>query len=136
MGIVRTMARAVVHGPLRFQGLDIPNLYTEQLIARLQTLLQYGSQPEDVTGSMIRYTAEAFRLELGVAGELFEAPAALAAVVTDSWIKACWLDMVTHDIHIKSDIPDFKLPRAGDGEIMLAFLKAGFHTEELATLNR
>jgi len=110
MGIVRTLAWAVVHGPLQFQGLDIPNLYMEQLITCLQMLLQYGLQLEDVTGSMIRYMAEAFRLELGVAGELFDAPAALAPVVTDSWIKACWLDMVNQDIHITSDIPDFNLP--------------------------
>jgi len=53
MGIVCTMAHAVVHGPLWYQGLDILNLHTEQLIAWLQTLLQYGLQLEDVTGSMI-----------------------------------------------------------------------------------
>jgi len=53
----------VVHGPLHYQGLDIPNLYTEQMIAQLTTLLQYGSQEEDVTGYLIRYTVEAFRLE-------------------------------------------------------------------------
>jgi len=53
MGIVRMMAQAVVHGPLCYHGLDIPNLYTEQLLACLQALLQYSPQAEDVTGSLI-----------------------------------------------------------------------------------
>jgi len=44
--------------------------------------------------------------------------------------------MAEQDIHITSDIPDFNMPQVGDGEIMLAFLKAGFHSEELAMLNR
>jgi len=68
MGVVRTMARDVVHGPLCYQGLDILHLYTEQMLTRFSTLLQYGSQVEDVTGSLIRFTAEAFWLELGLVG--------------------------------------------------------------------
>jgi len=63
-------------------------------------------------------------------------PVTLALAVTDSWIKACWLDMANHDIYITSDIPDFNLPQAGDSELMLAFLRVGFCTEELAMLNR
>jgi len=59
MGVVQILAWVVVPGPLWFQGLNIPNLYMEQLITRLQALLQYRLQLEDVTGRMIRYTAEA-----------------------------------------------------------------------------
>jgi len=53
IGVVRTMARDVVHGPLCYQGLDIPNLYTEQMLTRLTTLLQYGQQEDNITGSLI-----------------------------------------------------------------------------------
>jgi len=136
MGVVRTLARAVVHGPVRYQGLEIPNLYTEQMVARITTLLQYGPHGDDVTGSLLRFNAEAFRLELGIMGQVFEAPAALAPGITDSWIKASWLDMVNHNIHITADIPDFQTPREGDKEIMRVFLRAGFGTEEIASLNR
>jgi len=72
MGVVRTMARDVVHRPLCYQGLDIPNLYTEQILARISTLLQYGPQVDDVKGSLIRFTAEAFRLELEIVGQICE----------------------------------------------------------------
>jgi len=53
MGVVRTLARAVVHGPVRYQGLEVPNLYTEQMVVRITTLLQYGPHDDDVTGSML-----------------------------------------------------------------------------------
>jgi len=39
MGINRHFPRAVAHGPRSHQGLDIPNLFTEQLIAHISTLL-------------------------------------------------------------------------------------------------
>jgi len=121
MGIVWMMARVVVHGPLCYQGLDLPNLYMEQCIARLQTLLQYGLQAKDVTGSLIRYMAEAFRLELGIMGQVFNARVALAPIVTELWIKACWLNMAHHNIHITTNIPNFMVPRAGDSKLMIAF---------------
>jgi len=53
MGVVQTMAQVVVHGPLMYQGLDIPSLYMEQLVAQIMALLQYGSQLEDVMGRLI-----------------------------------------------------------------------------------
>jgi len=97
----------VVHGPLCYQGLNIPNLYTEQIIAWLQALLQYGPQAEDVMGSLLHYTAEVFQMEVGMTGPIFEAPIVLKPAVTNSWIKECWLDMAHHDIHITEDIPNF-----------------------------
>jgi len=60
------MARDVVHGLLCYQGLDIQILYIEQMLAQLGTLLQYGPQEEDVTGSLIQYAVEAFWLEVGI----------------------------------------------------------------------
>jgi len=125
-----------VHGPLCYQGLDVPNLYTEQTTARLQALLQYGPQADDLMGSLIRYTAEAFQMEAGVTGLIFEAPIAIEPAITNSWIKECWLDMQHYDIHITEDIPDFTVPRAGDKELMRVFVTAGFCNEEIASLNR
>jgi len=137
MGVVRMAARAAVHGPLRYQGLDIPNLYTEQMVACITTLLRYGLNAEDITGSLIRFNAEALRSELGMTGQVFEAPAALSPGIMDSWIKASWLDMVKHNISLKSDIPDFPVPREGNQELMRTFLQVGFCKEELlAALNR
>jgi len=39
IGCIRSMPRAVVHGPLGQAGLNIPNLYTEQAVTQLIMLL-------------------------------------------------------------------------------------------------
>jgi len=106
------------------------------MVACITTLLQYGPNTDNVMGNMIRFNAEAFRMELGVTGQVFDAPAALGPGITESWIKATWLDMVNHDIHVMLDIPDFQVPREGDQEIMRVFLRAGVRQDEIATLNR
>ncbi len=53
MGVVWTLTRAIVHGPIQYQGLEIPNLYTKQMIACIATLLQYRPQEDDITGRLI-----------------------------------------------------------------------------------
>jgi len=106
------------------------------MLARISTLLQYGPQADDVTGSLIRFTAEAFQLELGIVGQIFKVPAVLAPAIMDSWIKACWLDMAQSKIHIYLDIPEIEMPWMRDVELMRAFIRAGYRTEELATINR
>ncbi len=42
IGCIRSMPRAVVHGPLEKAGLNIPNLYTEQFVTQLTMLLHHG----------------------------------------------------------------------------------------------
>ncbi len=50
----RNFPRAVAHGPVTYQGLNLLNLHTEQLIAHILTVLKYGNLPDDPTGSLIR----------------------------------------------------------------------------------
>jgi len=45
MGINQHFPQAVAHGPRSHQGLEIPNLFTEQICAHITTLLQFGFQP-------------------------------------------------------------------------------------------
>jgi len=47
MGINQNFLWAVAHGLLKFQGLNLPNLYTKQLVTHLMTLLQYGAHHDD-----------------------------------------------------------------------------------------
>jgi len=60
MGINQHFPQAIVHGPRSHQGLDIPNLFMEQLIAHIVTLLQFGSQQDNPTGHLIQVNAEDF----------------------------------------------------------------------------
>jgi len=90
-GFVRTFPHALAHGPLHSCGINIPNLFTKQTLAHIHMLLKFSNQPQDLTGFLLRATGELMRLELGVQGQLFEAPTILQDVVMESWLKHTWL---------------------------------------------
>jgi len=46
--------RIVAHGPKKYQGLEIPELHLEQLISHIMALLQFGTDKQDITGTLIR----------------------------------------------------------------------------------
>jgi hypothetical protein len=70
-GIVRTFPTAIAHAPLQYQGLGIPDLYATQQIKHVMTLLKFGGT-NTVTGAMIQYSLELFKLEIGVSRRLQE----------------------------------------------------------------
>jgi len=67
-----------------------PQLFTEQLIAHVTTILRYGPNQQDPTGSLLHVTSKAMQLEVGYNGKLLAAPLLLADNVTASWIKHMW----------------------------------------------
>ena len=44
MGVFRTINHAYLYGPIRYQGLAFPSLYTELCIERLKLLLKHGGR--------------------------------------------------------------------------------------------
>jgi len=54
LGVNRNFPRAVAHGLVTYQGLNLPNLHTEQLITHILTVLKYSNLSDDPTGSLIR----------------------------------------------------------------------------------
>ncbi len=135
-GVIRTFPRALAYGPLQYGGLEIPNLYTEQIIAHITTILRYGSHRDDLTGSLMHATAESMRLELGYNGELLAAPIMLAANVTTSWLKHVWLSTQEVAITLATDFAEVPSQRNGDIEIMRLFIRSGWRQPELYTLNQ
>jgi len=65
-------------------------------------------------------------LELGLRGQIFEAPLILQELDTDSWMKHTWMTTCQADIHIFADIPDFPLNHHRDKELIQLFLQNGF----------
>jgi hypothetical protein len=49
-GIVRTIPRVPVYGPIEYQGLGIPDLYTSQGISHIERILKYSHIDDDITG--------------------------------------------------------------------------------------
>jgi len=117
-GVVHTFPRDLTHGPLDYEGLEIPHLYTEQLIAHVQMLLCYGPSIANPTGMLIHATGEAMQLEIGFGGELLATPLSLAENVTPSWIKHVWTSMQECGVTLSIDFTDIPPQRHGDIEIM------------------
>jgi len=58
-------------------------------------------------GFLLQVTAELMQLELGLQGQLFDAPMILQDMVTDSWMKQTWLATCQSNLHLFIDITDF-----------------------------
>jgi len=135
-GVIRTFPRALAHGPLEYGGLDIPNLFTEQIIAHISTLLRYGPSPNESSGTLLHASGEAMRLELGYNGELLAAPLVLAENVTNSWIKHVWTSTQERAITVSTNFSDIPIRRKGDIEIMRLFVQEGWKQPDLNHLNQ
>jgi len=86
-GINRSFPRAIVHGPWRWGGLNIPNLYTEQLIQHIHTLLKFGGMLKDMMGSLLQALYEALQLKSGLQGNVYEFPDCVYKYVTNTWLS-------------------------------------------------
>jgi len=69
-GFVWTFPHNLAYGPFKFCGINIPNLYTEQTLTHLHTLLKFSNQPQDLTGFLLCATGESMRLKLGLCRQL------------------------------------------------------------------
>jgi len=49
-GFVCTFPHALAYGPLKMCGINLPNLFTEQMVAHIHMLLKYSNQPQDLRG--------------------------------------------------------------------------------------
>jgi len=135
IGVNRDLPWAVAHGPVQFQGLNIPNLHTEQSITHIMTMLKYGPQRYDLAGLLLHTCGKLLQLEAGVCGPLFNISPHLCVCLTETWFSYCWFQCVQCGISISNDIVDFSIPCEGDKTIMELFLSAGYRTMELARLN-
>jgi len=108
IGCIQTMPRIVVHAPISLVGLNILNLYMEQLVTQLLMLLQYGSQLEEMMCILIWALAEAMKLESSLAGEVLATPLIFEGLITDTWLKQLWIDLLKYGITIQMDLPDFQ----------------------------
>jgi len=134
-GYIRTFPHALAHGPKKFCGVNIPNLYTEQTLTHIHTLLKFSNQPHDLTGFLLRATGENMRLETGLTGQLFEALLILQDLITDTWMQQTWIATRDANIHLMIDIPDFPLKRHGDIKLMQIFLQNGLRQPQLVALH-
>jgi len=126
-GLVCTYQWALVHGPLQYVGLSIPNLHIEQLVIQHATVLWYSNQLDDTTGNLLWALTEAMHLEIGLhIKKILEQPVCVQHLVTSSWLKNLWMERQHHyDIHIQTKFPAIKRQQKQDIKLTHLFLQNG-----------
>ena len=105
-GMCRNMARSLVYGPSKYQGLDIHNLYTTQGITHLAVLVDHTWRDTE-TGKLMIISLENMKLELNIQGSVFNhGYENMAHLCEDTWLKKLWEFMHEHGIKISDNIPD------------------------------
>jgi len=134
LGVNRNFPRSVAHGLVTYQGLNLPNLHSEQMISHILKVLKYGNQWDDPTGVLLQTCGELLWLEVWFSGPLFKLSPHLHVCTMDTWFSHCWYACIQRGID--EDIKDFSLPWERDQMIMEVFLCTGYRSSELATLNQ
>ena len=134
-GISSSAPRAALFGPALYQGFDIMHPYFNQEICHIMTLVQ-ESVCSSQTGLLLRLSAEALRLEVGVPFTLGDCDySKYSSYTTDCWYKAVWRFVAKYPISVHEDYPDPPLLRHGDSHLMVLFVRSGFAGHDLYILN-
>ena len=135
-GVVRTLPRVIVHGPVKFQGLGIQNLFTFQQTQHILRLLKFCTTEDHMTGQLIRHSLEATKLEIGCEGPvLLKSYEELGMLATPTWITHTWQFLSENHMGLEDSGPHLELQREGDQYLIRVFQQVGFRGWQLRRLN-
>ena len=138
-GIVWNMAHAVVFGPAKYQGLGVLNPFFLQQIIHITTLIT-EAVCNSSTGKLFRYSAETFRVEIGIPFSLTSTPyddITFASYCPPCWYKSLWrfMSKAIYKLDLCEDYPDLQPLRVNDVFLMQSFVDSGFRGADLKSLN-
>ena len=123
MKVCRNTPGALVHGPVKYGGLEFKHLHTTQGIAHVQALLNDGSK-DTPTGKLIRILAENQVLEVGLPGDLFQQDADIVGgFMTDTWVKHTLEFITEKKISVESTVGSLQLWSDNDSFLCEDFLR-------------
>ena len=116
--MAKTFPHKVLYGLDLYQGLAIHHSYFLQEIMHIMTHIQ-ESMCKSQTGGLLRLSAEAFRVELGVLFTLGSTSSFCHGYyITDCWHKTLWNFIEAHSMEIVEDYPSLHTLREGDKFLM------------------
>jgi len=134
-GVSKSISRASLYGPAKFQGFNIQHPYYTQQIKHVTTLLQ-EVHSNTQTGMILLATAEQLRLELGFPLDINTSDFnACSAYITHSWYSSLWKFLWKSPITITENFTDPPMLRQRDTYLMSLFSNSGYKGEELRLLN-
>jgi hypothetical protein len=136
MGVVRTLSHKLVYASSKFLGLQIPNLFHSQGVAHIDRLLRFFGSKQ-LTGELLRHSAQALRLEVGCNGSLMELPYSIfGPLACKTWMKHTWEFLCDSKVALHIDVPEFPLRRENDSLLIPLFVSLGYRGEKLVKLNK
>jgi hypothetical protein len=137
-GVMSSMARAIVFGPLRYQGLAIPDLYVFQGVKHIEKIICYSLSKDNIsTGSLIRASLEATKLELGLPGSVLSQDFSKhGCLATKTWCTHTWEFLHSNGMRIADKVAELYTQREHDQFLTEAFAKASFSESQRIRLNK
>ena len=133
---MRTTGRKYLHGPLKYQGSNIPHIYTELGYARLNLLLQHGGQPSQV-GTALQCCLKGLQLECGTIENFLTLDYDQShGLVTNSTLKHTWKFLHDFGLTLKTGHTTPTLLRENDVSIMSEIIRnTSYSMDELKYIN-
>ena len=117
-------------------GLELPCLYTTQVIEHVDCLLRHGGT-DTITSQLLDGTIELAKVEVGNSDERFASSFDnYGHLLTKSWIKDVWYELHTHQIQVKKKTDLLRLLRDNDVFLTEQFLVKGYPKSHLGLLNQ
>ena len=103
IGTVKTLPLAYQYGPIKYQGLGFPNLYTLQGTELIKMMMMHGGQQTQI-GDCIMCALEGHQIKCGLTTPLFELDFdKYGILVSDSIVKTLWAFTWKHGYCIVSN---------------------------------
>ena len=135
-GFTRKFPRAVIYGPVEFQGMGVTSLYDYQYCRHVQDIVDQTWRGTP-TGKLIQINLEAVKVEAGLFGPLFDNPIEITWFnTTSSWIIETYRYCRTKEIVFFDPGTNIVPQCVGDESLMKLFKESGYTQGELTRLNR
>ena len=93
-------SQAMLRAPGGLLGLEMPCLYTQQIVSHMECLLRHGGT-DSITGQLLEASIEVSKTELGMQGDLFHHFfESIGFLLTNSWIQAVWHEISSTGISV------------------------------------
>jgi len=120
----------------RFQGLNLPNLYSTQEISKIKELLNFG-YTNTTCWDQMKLGLEHLQLRLGSQDIIYSLPfSRLEHLIPNSWFKTQWKFINHQNLKIKGWTAQIPPLRENDQHLMIKFVEKGVPKEDLQTLNK
>jgi len=136
LGVARTVRRELRKLHPTFGGFGLFHLPTEQLICRINTLLQHY-HTSTALSKKLDASLKLLQLQLGTPHNPFSLPfGQWGHLAPLSWVKVLWQSLDNFNIQLYMKYPSLPLPRERDLVIAEMFLDSALSNQDLQSLHR